>query len=196
MGSDHPPDLGDRETPVGLNPTSRPVGVAEASAASKILRPAYDLGRHKERQQALKAALAGLEAAELQGQRGVAPFDRHRLLYQQVAGVDAVVHEVPGDAMIPLRIEQSPNRGIQPGIPRERPVVEVHHAPAWVGENLGWKEPDVEDAEQPVAGLVHQDLEVGTDFERVHSQGTGLIGERLAPRQTADHLDTDLEGSA
>ena len=90
-----------------------------------------------------------LVAACVQRERGVVVMDGEPLLGDDLARVDVCRHEVPGDAVLGRSVEQCPARDVEPGVLRQRTVVEVDREARPIDQVLG-QDAQVRDAEQDV----------------------------------------------
>ena len=133
---------------------------------------------------------------KLQRQGPVVGFDRDGLGDEEIARVDALVDEMPGDPVRGSAVEKRTDRGIQPRVARQGAVMEVHDSATRMLEKPGRQDPDVEDAEQPVARLLPEDLEIGIDVEGGQAEQATLAGKGLARGQAADDLETRVDQPA
>ncbi len=92
---------------------------------------------------------AHLEAAGVQGERRVIRLDRECGLRDDVAGVDVVGHEMPGDAVLGLAVRDRPGCDVEACEARQRTVVEVDRE-GHEGECFGRDEVEECDGEQHI----------------------------------------------
>ena len=150
----------------------------------------------KHRDQSLEGPTPRFDASKLQRERRIARLDRNRLGDQKIPGVDPLVHQMPGDAMLVGPIQQRPGRRVQPRVSGQRSIVEVDDASGGVVDHLGRQDAGVEDAENPVARLAAQRRERGADRFGPHPATSGFRGERVAAGKTGRDLETRLEQAA
>ncbi len=77
-------------------------------------------------------------------------MQREAALFQDPALVDAALDEVPGHAMLALAVQQRPDRGVDPGVARQRAVVEVYRRLRRQSQQRVGDDPQVGDTEKPV----------------------------------------------
>jgi hypothetical protein len=97
-----------------------------------------------------EAVDGGIEAARVQGEGGVVFGDVDGAGGQDLALVDAVGHQVPGDGVARLARQQRPDRGIQACIAGQRAVVEVHSALRGAGQHGIGNERQIGDGQHPI----------------------------------------------
>ena len=78
---------------------------------------------------------------------------------------------------------------------RKRAIVEVDHATRRMSEDLLRQNPNIDDADNPVARRIEKSPEIGIDGHDRHAVRSRLRGERVAPWETCDHLQSGLEQS-
>ena len=112
----------------------------------------------------------GVITTGVQCEGGVPRRDLHPLLFQDVAGINLVDHQVPGDAVTFFPVNQRPGGGINPGIARKRRIVIVDCSPPRQGQHLGLDDGAVDHTEQIV--------------ERLSGQNGGKALFRMMPRNS------------
>ena len=106
-----------------------------------------------------------LVAPGVQRERGLVVADREVLDGDDLAAVDVGRHQVPRDGVLALAAEDRPGRHVQPGVARERAVVEVDRR-RHLGEHVVGDQAQVGDAEQHVGRVLGEpggELGAGTD---------------------------------
>ena len=130
-----------------------------------------------------------LVAAGVEREGGLVVGDREVLGGDDLALVDAGRHQVPRDGVLVLTVEDRPRRHVEPGVPRQRPVVEVDRRRHAVQHVVG-DHPQVGDAQQDVGRMA---VEPGGQLGAGADHGDPLL-DGVVPHQRVGRGDEhDLE---
>ena len=136
-----------------------------------------------------EARQRGLVAAGVQREGGLVVGDREVLGRHDVAAVDAGGHQVPRDGVPVLVVEQRPRRDVEPGVPGQRPVVEVDRRRD-AGEDVVGDHPEVGDAEQHVGRV---GVEPGGHLGAGTDDGDPLLDAVVADHRVGGGEEHDLD---
>ena len=161
-------DLGGRFGEIELSCALGPVVAREIAALAQILRAALEragleLAKHGGKAFHARGIAAGVEA---EGGLVLGEVDQH--LGEDVALVHAAFDHVPGHAMLRLAVDHGPGGGVETGIARQRPVVEVHGPLGRQRQHRVRNHGEVGDAEHPVdpAGELRLEQRLGRVDDR------------------------------
>ena len=150
-------------------------------------------------QKAREAVAGRLPSLRVERQGRVLVIDGERALNQDAALVHATLDPVPGDAVLRFSRDLRPHWRVQPGVARQRTVMEVYGAAAALAQHRLRQDVEVGDAQQPV-GLATGDREclvgeVGHHCRERLGERRQLRrqAERRARSRTAPHLAPDRD---
>jgi hypothetical protein len=130
-----------------------------------------------------------LVAAGVQRERGLSVVDREPLDGDDLPAIDVGRHQVPGDGVLDLAAEDRPGRDVQPGVRRQRAIVEVDRG-ADPGEDVVGDQSQVGDAQQDVGRvLVERTTELGAGSDDSDAPLERPLPDDLVRRRDQDDID-------
>ena len=132
------------------------LGQAEIAALAQVLRAARGQARLQLLHQRGEAFDPGGIACGVERKGCVLRRNLNRMLDEDVPLIHPAVDQVPGYGVPGFARQKRPDRRVQPGVARQRAVMEIHCALGRQGQQIIVQNVEIGDAKQPVAGQAGQ----------------------------------------